>query len=127
MRHSVAGYKLGRNSAQRNSLRRNLVTDLFRHERIQTTEAKAKSTRAMAEKLITAARHGLADGGNAVHARRQAARVITDPAITKRLFDEIAPRFTERPGGYIRIRHLGVRQGDGAEMVMMELVERETK
>lgn len=124
MRHRVAGYKLGRNTAQRNSLRRNLITDLFRHDRIQTTEAKAKSMRGAAEHLITVAKRSMAEGGNPVHARRLAARVITDPGVTKRLFDEVAPRFTERPGGYIRLRKLGPRQGDGAEMVVMELVER---
>ena len=94
------------------------------HDRIRTTDAKARSTRAMAEKLITVAKHGMADGGNSVHAHRMAARVITDPAVTKRLFDEIAPRFTDRPGGYVRIQKLGFRQGDGAEMVVMELVEK---
>ena len=102
MRHRVAGYKLGRNTSQRSSLRRNLITELFRYDRIQTTEAKAKSMRGEAEHLITVAKRGLADGGNPVHARRLAARVITDPEVTKRLFDEVAPRFTERPGGYMR-------------------------
>ena len=124
MRHRVAGYKLGRNSSQRSALRRNLITDLFRYDRIRTTEAKAKATRGAAERLITVAKRSMGEGGNPVHARRMAARVITDPDITKRLFDEVAPRFTERPGGYLRIRKLGFRQGDGAEMVMLELVER---
>jgi large subunit ribosomal protein L17 len=124
MRHRVAGYKLGRNTSQRSSLRRNLITDLFRYDRIRTTQAKALATRGAAEHLITVAKHGLADGGNSVNARRQAARVITDPAVTKRLFDEVAPRFTDRPGGYIRIRKLGFRIGDGANMVLIELVER---
>lgn len=124
MRHRVAGYKLGRNSSQRLSLRRNLITDLFRYERIQTTEAKAKFMRGEAEHLITVAKRGLADGGNNVAAHRLAARVITDPDVTKRLFADIAPRFAERPGGYTRIRKLGPRQGDGAEMVVLELVER---
>ncbi len=124
MRHRVAGYKLGRNTAQRNSLRRNLITDLFRHDRIQTTEAKAKATRGAAEHLITVAKRSMAEGGNPVHARRLAARVITDPDVTRRLFDEVAPLFVERPGGYIRLRKLGPRLGDGAEMVVMELVEK---
>lgn len=124
MRHNVAGYKLGRNSAQRNSLRRNLVTDLFRYGRIQTTEAKAKSTRGMAERLITTAKRSMGEGGNPVHARRQVSRVISDPDVMKLLFNEIAPRFSERPGGYVRLRKLGMRMGDGAEMVVMELVER---
>ncbi len=124
MRHRVAGYKLGRNTSQRNSLRRNLITDLFRYDRIRTTEAKAKSMRGAAEHLITVAKRSMADGGNPVHARRQAARVITDPDVTRRLFDEVAPRFVDRPGGYVRMRKLGFRLGDGAEMVLLELVER---
>jgi large subunit ribosomal protein L17 len=124
MRHRIAGYKLGRNSSQRNALRRNLITELFRYDRIRTTDAKAKMTRIAAERLITSAKHGLAEGGNPVHARREAARVITDPEVTKRLFDEVAPRCADRPGGYTRIRKLGFRQGDGAEMVMLELVDR---
>jgi large subunit ribosomal protein L17 len=123
MRHRVAGYKLGRNTSQRLSLRRNLVTDLFRYDRIHTTEAKAKSMRDTAEHLITVAKRGLAAGGNNVHAHRLAARVITDPDVTKRLFNEVAPRFVERPGGYTRLRKLGPRHGDGAEMVMLELVD----
>jgi large subunit ribosomal protein L17 len=105
-------------------LRRNLITELFRYDRIQTTEAKAKATRGAAEHLITIAKHSMAEGGNPVHAHRLAARVITDPDVTKRLFDEVAPRFAERPGGYIRLRRLGPRLGDGAEMVVMELVDR---
>ncbi len=124
MRHRVAGYKLGRNSSQRLALRRSLITELFRHDRIRTTEAKARSMRAAAEQLITTAKRGMAEGGNPVHARRLAARIITDRAVAQRLFDEVAPRFTERPGGYTRIRKLGFRQGDGAEIVMLELVER---
>jgi large subunit ribosomal protein L17 len=124
MRHRVAGYKLGRNTSQRLALRRNLITDLFRYDRIQTTEAKAKSMRDEAEHLITVAKHGLAAGGNSVHAHRLAAQVITDPVVTKRLFDEVAPLFAERPGGYTRLRKLGPRLGDGAEMVVLELVER---
>jgi large subunit ribosomal protein L17 len=124
MRHQVAGYKLGRNASQRSALWRNLITDLFRYDRIVTTEAKAKSMRGAAEHLITSAKVSMAEGGNAVHARRLAARVITDPEVTKRLFNEIAPLFTERPGGYLRIRKLGFRHGDGAEMVALELVEK---
>ena len=125
MRHRVAGYKLGRNTSQRLALRRNLITELFRYERIETTEAKARSMRAEAEHLITVAKRGLSAGGAGnVHAHRLAARVILDPTVTKRLFDEVAPRFTERPGGYTRLRKLGPRHGDGAEMVVIELVER---
>jgi large subunit ribosomal protein L17 len=123
MRHRVAGYKLGRNSSQRLALRRNLITELFKHDRICTTEAKAKSMRGDAEHLITVAKQGMV-GGNVVHAHRLAAAVILDPVVTKRLFDEVAPRFTARVGGYTRLRKLGPRHGDGAEMVMLELVER---
>jgi large subunit ribosomal protein L17 len=124
MRHGVAGRKLGRNASQRSALWRGLITDLFRHDRISTTEAKARSMRGEAEHLITVAKHGLAEGGNSVHAHRLAARVITDPEVTKRLFDEIAPRFTERPGGYTRMVKVGPRLGDGADMVVLELVEK---
>ncbi len=124
MRHGVAGRKLGRSTSQRQALLRSLITELFRHERISTTEAKAHFMRGDAEHLISVAKRGLAEGGNNVHAHRQVAKVLTDPEITKRLFNEIAPRFTERPGGYTRIIKVGQRLGDGAEMVMLELVEK---
>lgn len=124
MRHGVAGRKLGRNASQRKALWRGLITELFRYDRISTTEAKARSMRGDAEHLITVAKRSMADGGNPVSARRQAARVITDPEITKRLFDEVAPRFTARAGGYTRIVKVGPRLGDGAQMVILELVER---
>jgi large subunit ribosomal protein L17 len=124
MRHGVAGRKLGRNAAQRNALWRGLITELFRHDRISTTAAKARSMRGDAEHLITVAKHGLAEGGNNVHAHRLADAIITDPEVTKRLFNEIAPRFTERPGGYTRMVKVGPRLGDGAEMVVLELVEK---
>ena len=124
MRHGVAGRKLGRNASQRKALWRGLITELFRYDRISTTEAKARSMRGDAEHLITVAKRSMADGGNPVFARRQAARVITDPEITKRLFDEVAPRFTARAGGYTRIVKVGPRHGDGAQMVILELVER---
>lgn len=124
MKHRVAGRKLGRDSAQRSALLRGLVTELFRHDRISTTQAKARFMRGDAEHLITIAKRGLAEGGNNVHAHRLAAKVITDPDITKRLFNDIAPRFTERPGGYTRMIKIGPRLGDGAEMVVLELVEK---
>jgi len=127
MRHGVAGLKLGRNTGQRQALLRGLLTELFRHERINTTLAKARFIRSDAERLITVAKRGLAEGGNNVHAHRQVARVLTDPEITKRLFNEIAPRFAERPGGYTRIIKVGQRLGDGAEMALIELVERAPK
>jgi large subunit ribosomal protein L17 len=124
MKHGVAGRKLGRDSGQRSALLRGLVTELFRHDRISTTEAKARFMRGEAEHLITVAKKGIAEGGNNVHAHRLAAKVITDPAVTKRLFNDIAPRFTERPGGYTRMIKIGPRVGDGAEMVVIELVEK---
>ena len=124
MRHRVAGRKLGRNTSQRIALARGLITELFRYDRISTTEAKARFMRGEAEHLITIAKNGLAEGGNPVHARRLAGRVITDPLVTKRLFDEIAPRFAERPGGYTRIIKVGPRYGDGAPLAIVELVER---
>jgi large subunit ribosomal protein L17 len=127
MKHGVAGRKLSRDSAQRSALLRGLVTELFRHDRISTTEAKAKFMRGEAEHLITVAKKGIAEGGNNVHAHRQAAKVITDPDVTYRLFHDIAPRFTERPGGYTRIIKIGPRVGDGADMVVIELVEKGDK
>lgn len=117
MRHRVAGRHLGRSLGQRQALFRNLITELFRHDRIKTTEAKAKAVQAQAEKLITVAKRG------DVQARRQIAAVLTDEAVVKRLVDEIAPRYQERPGGYTRVVHLGPREGDAAPMVMLALVE----
>jgi large subunit ribosomal protein L17 len=136
MRHRVAGKKLNRSSGNRQALRRNLVTALLHHERIETTEAKARAIRGQAEKLITLAKRGLAaeqeDAARGVHARRLAAgrlnRWVTGPDgetvdIVKKLFDEIAPRYTDRPGGYTRVYKLGPRKGDAAPMVLLELVE----
>ena len=127
MRHRVTGRTLGRSMGHRTALRRTLVTDLFRHGRIRTTEAKAKAIRNQAEKLITLAKHGLAaqqaTPERGVHARRLASGRLNDPQIVKKLFDELAPRFAERPGGYTRIIKLGPRKGDAAPMVIIELVE----
>jgi large subunit ribosomal protein L17 len=124
MKHRVAGRKLGRNTGQRSALLRGLVTELFRYDRISTTEAKARFMRGDAEHLITIAKKGLADGGNNVHAHRLAAQVLTDPEVTKRLFNEIAPRFVDRPGGYTRMIKVGPRLGDGADIVVLELTEK---
>ena len=121
MRHRVDGKRLGRSTGHRKAMRRNLISDLFQHERIRTTRAKAASVRGASEKLITLAKH--ADEDDQVHARRMAAKTLGDPAMVMKLFDEIAPRYTERPGGYTRILKLGPRKGDGAEMVLLELVE----
>jgi len=136
MRHRVAGKRLNRSSGHRKALRRNLVTALIYHERIETTEAKAKAVRGQAEKLITLAKRGLAaeqeEPSRGVHARRLAAgrlnRWMTEPDgervdVLKKLFEDIAPRFADRPGGYTRIYKLGPRKGDASPMVLLELVE----
>ncbi|MBI3161237.1 MAG: 50S ribosomal protein L17 [Chloroflexi bacterium] len=124
MRHSIAGYKLGRTKSARIALRRNLIKQFFTHERIQTTEAKAAAIRGEAERLITLARNS-ANGSDVekLNARRLAISKLGDNQIIKRLFDEIAPRFATRPGGYTRVMKLGPRRGDSAEMVVLELVE----
>jgi len=123
MRHRVAGRRLGRSTGHRRALFRNLSTELFRHERIKTTEAKAKAVRGQAEKLITVAKRAHAEGGNPLYARRRLVAALNDPLIAKKVFDELAERYESRPGGYTRILRLGPRQGDGAEMVYLELVE----
>jgi large subunit ribosomal protein L17 len=105
-------------------MRRTLVTEFFRHERIKTTKAKAAAIRDEAERLITRAKVGVAAGeSRAVSARRLAAARLNDPQVVKKLFDEIAPRYAARPGGYTRVVKLGARHGDAAEMVYLELVE----
>jgi large subunit ribosomal protein L17 len=124
MRHRKAGYKLGRSKDDRRALRRNLVKQLFEHDRIQTTRTKAEAVRGQAERLITLAKRGNAAGEErVVHARRLAAARLSDPVAVKKLFDDIAPRFQNRNGGYTRMIKLGPRQGDAAEMVLLELVE----
>lgn len=124
MRHSVAGYKLGRTKSSRIALRRNLIKQLFTHERIQTTKAKAAAIRGDAERLITLAKNSAdATPEQKVHARRLAISRLGDNQIIKRLFDEIAPRFASRNGGYTRVTKIGPRLGDAAEMVVLELVE----
>lgn len=124
MRHKLAGYRLGRSTGQRTALRRGLITELFRNERIRTTRAKAAAIRGAAERMITTAKHGNAAGeAKAVHARRLVAARLYDPEIVKKLFDDIAPRFKDRPGGYTRVVKMGPRKGDAAEMVLLELVE----
>lgn len=124
MRHRVAGHKLGRSKDQRRALRRNLVKQLFEHERIRTTHAKALAVRGQAERLITLAKRGNEAGdAQMVHARRMAAARLSDADAVKRLFDDIAPRYEDRPGGYTRIIKLGQRKGDSADMVILELVE----
>lgn len=117
MRHRVHGRHLGRDTAHRTSLYRNLVTDLLRYERITTTEAKAKEIRPMAERIITLGRRG------DLHARRQAMRFVFDPRVVKKVFDDIGPRMRERPGGYLRITAVEPRKGDAARMASIELVD----
>ena len=124
MRHQVSGYKLGRTSSARIGLRRILIKQLFTHERIQTTRAKAAAIRGEAERMITIARNSAdKDDAAKVHARRLVAARLGSNDMLKRLFDEIAPRFATRPGGYTRVLKLGPRKGDSAEMVLLELVE----
>ena len=123
MRHGISGRRLGRDSAHRKALFRNLIKELFTHERIQTTEAKARAIRSDAEKLITKAKRGNADGGNRLHAQRQVVAFLDDKTVAKKVFDDIAPRYTTRNGGYTRLIKLGKRPGDAAEMALIELVE----
>ena len=117
MRHNNRGRALGRTHEHKSALLRNMATSLFRHGRIETTEAKAKELRPYAEKLITLAKKG------DLHAKRLAAREIHDRDVLVLLFDQIGPRVAERPGGYTRILKTGFRQGDGAETALIELVE----
>ena len=117
MRHRVHGRKLGRTSAHRKALFRNQLTALFTHERIVTTLAKAKELRPLAEKMVTLARTGT------LPARRKVLTMVPDRTIVRRLFDEIAPRFMDRPGGYTRVLRLGRRHGDGAELAIIEFVD----
>ncbi len=124
MRHGVAGHKLSRGKDDRVALRRNLIKQLFEHERIRTTRAKAEAIRAQAERLITLAKVGNQAGdAKMVHARRLVAARLSDAESVRKLFDDIAPRFENRPGGYTRMVKLGPRHGDAAEMVLLELVE----
>jgi large subunit ribosomal protein L17 len=125
MRHRVAHRKLGRTSEHRLATLRNQAQMLLRHERIDTTLAKAKELRPFVERLITRAKRGIEDGAEttrALHARRLVARDIADKKVAGKLFGTIAPRFAERPGGYTRVLHLGRRQGDAAEIAQIELV-----
>lgn len=126
MRHQVAGYKLNRSKGARIALRRNLIKQFFTHERIRTTEAKAAAIRGEAEKMITVARKVRdASDSEKVAARRLVVSKLGNNSndVVKKLFDEIAPRFAERNGGYTRVLKLGPRFGDKAEMVLLELVE----
>lgn len=118
MRHRVAGVKLNRSPAHRRALFRNLVTALLEHEAVRTTDAKAKELRRWADRMITLGKQG------SLHARRRAATVIRRRATLKKLFDELAPRYAARQGGYTRVVKLGVRLGDAAALSLVELVDR---
>ena len=126
MRHHVFGKHLGRDVGHRNALRRTLITQFFQYERITTTRAKAEAIRGAAEHMITQAKRSLAheDPQRAIHVHRLLNGRLNDPAVVKKVFDELAPRYAERPGGYTRMFKLGPRKGDAAEMVILELVDR---
>ena len=121
MRHGDKVKKLGRTAQHRLALMRNLVTALFEHERIRTTLAKAKESRRFADRMVTFALK------NTLAARREVGRDIHDKTVLKKLFDVIGPRFVGRPGGFTRVLRLGPREGDAAEMALLELVVREER
>jgi large subunit ribosomal protein L17 len=125
MRHNLAHRKLGRVSEHRTALLRNQAMALIRHERIETTMPKAKELRPFVERLITIAKRGVASGevnGKSLHARRMVAAELQDRDVVSKLFETIAPRYAERPGGYTRILRVGYRRGDSAEVAQVELV-----
>jgi len=117
MRHKTAGRRLGKTHDYKRAVYRSLVTDLLDHEKITTTEAKAKVVRSLAEKMITLGKEG------SLHARRQALSFIFNEKVTDKVFTELMERYAQRPGGYTRITKLGMRLGDGAPMVQLELVK----
>ena len=119
MRHRKAGNQLGRNTSHRRAMLRNMVTSLFKHEQIETTDAKAKAIRPIAEKMITLAKRG------DLHARRQALSYMQDKEVTHRLFDELKDRYLNRQGGYLRIIKKGFRKGDGASISVVQLLANE--
>jgi len=121
MRHQVKGRKLRRPTAHRRALLRNLVTSFLERERMRTTLAKAKEVRPLAEKMITLGKRGT------LHARRQVLAFVKTEAVVAKVFDDLGPRFGQRPGGYSRIIKLGRRMGDGAQMAMLELIGSEFK
>jgi large subunit ribosomal protein L17 len=121
MKHKIGYNRLGRKTSHRKALHRNMVTSLFRYERIKTTKAKALEVRKTADKMITRAKV------DSLHNRRTVAKKIYDRGIIAKLFTDIGPRFTERPGGYTRILKLGQRSGDAADMVLLELVEKKSE
>jgi len=116
MRHQKSGRKLSRSASHRWALMRNMITSLLRDEKIKTTDAKAKELRRWADRVITLGKQG------SLHARRQVLAVVQDKAVVRKLFDTIAPRFKDRPGGYTRIVKIGIRRGDAAPVSIIELV-----
>jgi large subunit ribosomal protein L17 len=118
MRHLKKGRSLHRESSHRKAMLRNLAVSVLTHERVRTTEAKAKEARRLVDRIITWGKRG------DLHARRLTARQVGNRTVVKRVFDELAPRYENRPGGYTRILKLGYRQGDNAPMVLLELVDR---
>lgn len=123
MRHQKRGRTLGRKAGPRKALYKNLITDLFRHGQIETTEAKAKAIRPGAERLITIAKRGHSGRISEVHARRLLRARLADPDIVAVVYDDLADRYADRNGGYTRIFKMGFRRGDGAPMALIELVE----
>ena len=117
MRHKISGRRFDRDTGHRLAMYRNLVTDLLGHEKIVTTEAKAKEIRGMAERIITLGKSG------GLHARRRALAYLRDVSVAEKVFAELAPRYASRPGGYVRIAKLGPRLGDGAPMAQLELIK----
>jgi len=121
MRHKKSGRKLGRTTSHRKAMLRNMVTSFLEHEKIVTTDAKAKELRRVAEKMITLGKRG------SLHARRQALSFIRDRVVVKKLFEELSPRYSERAGGYTRIVKMGYRVGDNALLSVIELVTEKRK
>ena len=120
MKHRVRTRRLGRSTPHRQAMFRNMVTSLLEHERIETTDAKAKELRRVAERMITLGKRGT------LHARRRALRTIRSRDVTAKLFDSLAERYRDRPGGYTRVLKLGPRHGDAAPVSLIELVDRES-
>jgi large subunit ribosomal protein L17 len=121
MRHQKAGRKLGRTTSHKEAMLRNMVTSFFKHEKITTTDTKAKELRKVAEKMITLGKN------ESLHARRQAASVVRERGVVKKLFEEISPRYKGRAGGYTRIIKAGFRVGDNAPLAVIELIPQEVK
>jgi large subunit ribosomal protein L17 len=119
MRHNKSGKRLGRNTPHRAAMLRNMVTSLFEHEKITTTDARAKELRKVVDRMITLGKRG------DLHARRQVLSVIRDQKVVAKLFDQIGPRYKDRPGGYTRIIKIGSRLGDNAPQSIIALVEEE--